>query len=194
MANGSWQGVWSAGQTVPASEMRKGVGDIYDNTLGTVTASLDSLAVIPSGYRQLRVWVQARSDTAATKIGLYLRLNHDSGATNYSWRWDGAGGGSNQANQGDGVAQIECGFIPAATAPGTSFGQTTIDIAYYGGTACWKMTGTKNIFYDAATASGPWQLNGMGIWKSTSAITRVEVLPAAGTLVANSSMTVYAWG
>lgn len=105
--SGSWATGWATGDVVTAAEFAKGVGCIYDTTLGVGAASIDVTGIVGS-YAHLLIVAYVRSDTAASATGLLTRFNGDTGA-NYT-----GAATSTATSVTSGSSTI--GGIPAATA------------------------------------------------------------------------------
>jgi hypothetical protein len=190
--NGSWSGAWDVGDTVPMTEYRKGVGAIFDSTLGSAQASFD-LSSIPSSYGALIIALYARGDTAASATGVNLRFNNDS-AANYDFQT--VAGSAATASSGETFASTSAsiGNMPAATAVGNLFSDVDVVIPHYAGSTnnkvLFSMTARKT-----STTTGTMQVSDISaFWRSNAAINRVTILPAAGNFVAGSRCTIYVAG
>lgn len=191
--SGTWASGWSPGDVLTAAEVKKGVGAIFDSTLGIAAASIDIPSIIAT-YAHLRLWLYARGDTAAAAVNLNMRFNNDSSGA-YQYQWLQAVATTPAA--GENVAPpsfIFCGAIPAASVGGGVFGQTEIDIAHYAGVTNQK---TANIGYGYRTGGSTGQGftgRSSGWWSSGAAINRITLFPATGNFAAGTRATLYAWG
>lgn len=164
---------------------------IEDVNVTVAQATID-FQNIPSSFKHLRIIALMRTDRVAITDGLDLRFNADADA-NYDWVW---GDIRHNAVLGtnDGIADTtaELGFFPAASAPANVFGPLEIMIPHYADTVPYKGVNligghlnaqvTLNIFMNLAHA----------VWRDTSAINRVTLLPVFGTnFVAGCRFTLY---
>lgn len=195
--SGTWASGWVTGDVVTAAEFKKGAGAILDSTAAGAQASWDSNTilggVLPTGYAHLEIVLQARGDTAAATANMYLRFNNDS-AGNYDWQRDYGTASSATAAEGFAAAQIDMGFFPAASATASTAGDCRIWVPNYNGTTFHK-NATSSWGSTGGTGTGTlFSGNNSGKWRSTSAITRIQILPSAGNFAAGTRITVYAYG
>lgn len=191
--SGSWLAGWATNDIVTAAEFRKGMGMIADSTLGAPAGSID-FSALPTSYGALLIEAQLRGDTAATFTNVNLRFNADAGV-NYNYGQISTNGTTVATTEQYGQVSIIPGVIPAATAPTSAGGPLMVLVPNYGGTTFHK--NTLSLVASNNADAGPNQMNmafGQGRWKSTAAITRVTLLPSAGSFVAGSRMTIWAQG
>lgn len=194
MTTGSWAAGWAAGEFVPFSEMNKGMAMIANDLKSSAGANFDFTSIVAT-YGHLRVILYARGDTAATSTAVALRFNNDSGS-NYDAQRGVLTGAAGTWTSAEDIAATSCTFtvVPASTAPADSYGMFSFDIPHYAGTADHKVlsgTGSAKI----GTTTGNFQLRlGSGWWRSTSAINRITLLPAAGNFDAGSRCSIYVYG
>lgn len=162
---------------------------ISDQTLGAAASAI-SFTSIAGSYKSLLLHVAGRSDQASVQA-LCLKFNSDTGA-NYYFRILTQNGGLSQASAGGATSptSLRLGFLTANGAVANVFSMATIWIPFYADTThqkTWEFQthrrdndGTE--FYET----------GSGAWRNAAAITQIDVLPAAGNLVANSRATL--WG
>lgn len=165
----------------PASNM------LYETTLTAAAASI-STGTLSQSYRDLRVEVIARGDTAATSTAMSMRINGDTGA-NYNFeqiRANGAAaGGTSSTGQTSGNIFLN---MPAATGTANVFGSTTIRYVNYTATVGFKTW--SSLGFDLLT-NAP-QVDGYsGWWASQVPITALSFTPAAGNFVAGTTIRVY---
>ena len=163
---------------------------LFDSTLGSAQASIDTGAILPASCAQLHIVLAGRGDTALGSTAILLRFNNDSGA-NYNYQIIAANNTALVANAGAATGFVSPGSVPAASAPASVFGSTEIWVPNYAGTTGYKSYNSISYFETADTAAGQNLNQSGGIWKSTAAITRVALLLAAGNFAAGSRMTVY---
>jgi len=193
MPSASWVNGWLTGDVVTAAEFRKGMGMIADSTLGGSAASIDFTS-LPTSYAHLLLLAQLRGDTAANTTALNVRFNNDSG-TNYRYGQISSTGATVSTTEQYGQTSINPGSLPANTASGSTPSAVMLFVPNYGSTTFHKTC----VGLDMANVAdaGPNQFNmylGAGRWASTSAISRITLLPAAGNFVTGSRVTIYALG
>ncbi len=154
---------------------------IATQTLGSNAAL--TFSSIPATYTDLRL-VLVGFWTTAGPSDLMIRFNSDS-ATNYSQTRLTGNGTAAASARTTSATQIEViESLPSTTIPGL----TTIDLFSYAGST-----------YKTVLATGSPDLNGSGIvsrvvglWRSTSAITSIELKSSNNNLLGtNSTATLY---
>lgn len=191
--SGTWSSGWVAGDVVTAAEFAKGVGAIYDTTLGAAAASIDVTGIIDD-YAHLRLVLYARGDTAALSTTVGLRFNNDS-AGNYDQQYYTMR--TTPANVVTAAhTSIVCAVIPAASGTSGAVGVSEIVIPNYAGATLRKAISWKGWAKETAdgTTSGYGGVVGGGEWRSTAAVTRVTLTPAAGNFLAGTRLTIYGMG
>lgn len=167
-----------------------GMVQLYDNTvIGSVAANWDRSTGL-TGYNHLLLHIQARGDTAATDTPMLLRLNNDS-AGNYDWQHSAASAAAITAAETFAATSVRIGSMPANTGGASLFNAATILIPNYGGAIANKsLTGECSL--KIGTASGNLiRFSTAGFWRSSTAVTRVTILPTAGNLQIGSRLTIY---
>lgn len=172
---------------------------ISDSTLGADAASFD-LTSIPGTYKHLRILLQCRSVKAAvTEENLSIRVNNDSGA-NYDMQQTQVydSGNYNAVTVVGGAVQNlaataidQAGTMPAASSPAGSSAQVTVDIINYAGTTFNKALSIQCAAKLTDSANGMRLWLCAAEWRSTAAITRVTLFPAANNFLAGSRCTLY---
>jgi hypothetical protein len=191
--SGTWASGWATGDVVTAAEFAKGVGSIYDTTLGIASASIDVTPIVGT-YAHLIFELSGRGDAAATNVSVWVRYNNDSGA-NYDSQYVarqrraarpcGVGRRDDRDRRGDpgrdrAVERVRprCG----ATSPATP---ATIG----------QKSGVVAVGAEDANASGGLTSYAYAHWwRSTAAITRITLLPSSGNFVGGTRLTIYAMG
>lgn len=158
---------------------------IATTTLSSAAANI-TFSGISSAYTDLRLVLVARSNNTGTpREDLYIRFNSDTG-TNYSttilYGQDGSAGSFRQTTQSR---------INAYTGlPGTSgqFSLTMVDIFSYAGSTF--KTCLVSVNNDQNTVGG--EVNSqVGLYRSTSAITSITVLPQTNSFDTGTTATLY---
>jgi hypothetical protein len=166
------------------------MAQLYDNVLSGTTASWD-VQNISQAYNHLRIVLYGRGDNAATETTVSLRFNNDS-AANYDWSIAAFTNASTvSANSAASAAQISGVVLPGATAPASSFGSSTFDIPAYAGTVGQKNVQNAGWYKRNTTAADFITSVGGGIWRSTSAINRIQIIGGTGSFIAGSRLTIY---
>jgi hypothetical protein len=188
----TWPSGWATGDIVTAAEYKKGVGAIYDTTLGSAAASID-ITAIAQAYAHLRVVVYARGDTAATNTNILARFNGDTGANYYTQRLQGNGA---TASAIEALAQTSMivGYMPAASASANSFSTSEFVIGHYAQGTNWKTLAGKTAMLQSGGSGNLFAAAIMGGWAAVAAITQITLLPAAGNFATGTRVTVYAMG
>ena len=159
---------------------------IQHQELGSPQSSI-SFTSISSSFTDLMLVLSLRGSLNNPQIGHLLRFNNDSG-TNYRTRaltGNGSSGGSlSQTTE----TYIYTGQAPALTATGSTFGNTSIYIPNYAGST------QKSVIVDATretNATGVYLANMGGIWTSTAAINRIDIVCEVANWETYSSATLY---
>jgi hypothetical protein len=156
---------------------------IATTTLGSAAASI-TFSSIPATYTDLRlVWTVRASSTS---VFPYVTFNNDSG-TNYSWPRLYGDGTSALSQRNNDRAYIGVLWMTAISNATDQFNLLTMDVFSYAGST-FKTTLT--------TASG--DKNGSGtvemaaaLWRSTSAINRLDLTASSSTWAAGTTATLY---
>jgi hypothetical protein len=179
----------ATGELITAAQLNGLPVMIANSTLSGDAANIDFTS-IPSHYAHLMVVCYARGDTAATTTNLLVRFNNDSGG-NYDYQR--VSGVAAAATAGESFAQTSClvAAIPANTADANLFGATTFDVPHYANTANNKDLSSQYA-NKITTTTGNLNVSAVaGFWRSSAAITRITLLPAAGNLRSGSRATLY---
>lgn len=162
---------------------------LYASTLGASAVSFD-ITPISGAYSVLQLYALLRDDAADAFVGSALiRFNNDSGA-NYAYQFMRGFGGSVGAGSND-AATSGIGLMETdASVTANYFGGGRMAIPFYANTTTFKTAFTEG----GALGSGanddvrPTAF----MWKSTAAISRITILPSAGThFVAGSAVVLY---
>lgn len=154
---------------------------LHDETLGSAASSID-IPDIPAGFEDLRVVAELQGSAAGTGVQVYLRINNDSGGTQYSYGqlYIGGSGASSSADH-----MYLCD-VAAAGVGGSEFNVLDFAVNGYAGTS--KQKSLSGLSFQAAAAR-IWMFGGG--WKSTSAVNRLTLYPASGNFVAGSRVRIY---
>lgn len=173
---------WEAYWMVLSEGASSGSVVIHDETLVADQASFD-VTSIPATYSHLKVVALLRGATAATTVGIRLRMNNDSG-NNYDAGGLYASAGTALAYVDNATSSINVGDASADSAAAGWGTSLVMQIPYYADTSFFKgvLSQIRLVSYIEKTA---------GAWKSTSAIDRLTLFPASGDWKAGSRITVY---
>lgn len=163
---------------------------IAETILGAPAATV-TFAAIPGTYRNLGLFIYARTDNAAISDSIEMRCNADAG-NNYAWSSERftTGGDAHAGAVLGAVASAQIARADAATGRANSFGGTLVYFWRYASTTTLKqMRSDGGGMHNWAAQVGGQHLAG---WDSTAAITSITLLPTAGAnFVAGSIFTLY---
>lgn len=151
---------------------------IEDKQLGSDTASFDFTS-IPSGYKHLKLMVSARSTRSTgltTTDKVMLKFNNDTGS-NYVARVQWSGGNEEQ-NTAGGVYHLS--YIDGSGSPSNWYSNFELTVFDYANTTTYKTWQSRGMQAATTGASQFYVFDGMGIYLSTSAISRITLTPNAG--------------
>lgn len=152
--------------------------------------SLVSFTSIPATYTSLLVLFQCRTDQVTSFSATSLRFNNDSGA-NYDYGEIAQSGTTLVTGQ---VAAANASVF--AVCPGTGVGvgipaSGSLWVPNYAGTTFDKVFTAQNYFPNG-TDGRCYTIN--GIWKSTSAINRVDLIPSGTNFLTGTFFALYGAG
>jgi hypothetical protein len=192
MPTGTWPLGWATGDIETAAEFKKGIGCISDTTLGGSAANVDITSIVAT-YAHLLIVSYARGDTAAANTALNVRFNNDT-AANYDFQRLTGGAATVSAFEAFAQTSIISCFIPANTAGANLFNASLVFIPHYAGSANNKVAlSLASVKLGTTTGSLATYLHG-GFWRSSAAINRITLLPAAGNFVAGTRVSLYGMG
>ena len=160
---------------------------IATTTVGSGGSATISFSSIPATYKHLQLRCLARTDRAATEDQLRITLNSDTGSTysDHNISGDGASATSSAATSG---TYMFLGRSAAASASASMFGVTVIDILDYADTNKYKTV--RSLSGVDLNGSGKVSLLS-GSWRSTSAVTSIEVTIIGSSIVQYSHFALY---
>jgi hypothetical protein len=189
---GTWASGWATNDLVSAAEFKKGMGAIYDTTLGVAAASIDVSGIV-SSYAHLLVVIQDRSDAAVANTTRLIRFNNDSGA-NYDGQVGQFSAATPSASESFGATSGFAGDMPAATATASVFAGTSILIPNYAGTTANKSAMMLGVFKQGiVTLSIQLKMTAI-FWRSSAAINQITITPGSGNFIAGTRVTIYGMG
>jgi hypothetical protein len=176
-----------------ASSYLAAVGDyesIATATVGAGGSSSVSFTSIPSTYSHLQIRGIARNTSAGTASDyILLKINSDTGS-NYAFHWLYGTGSAAGAAASINRSNLPIGTCWETSALANSFSTVVCDILDYKDTNKFKTTRSLG---GGDTNGGSYQeVNFMsGLWRSTSAITQIDVSSSDGNLAQYSSFALY---
>lgn len=153
---------------------------IATTTLSSAAANI-SFTSISASYTDIRVVLVGSHETTATT--LRMQVNSDTG-TNYSYTELIGDGATASSSRGTSSSRINCGN---ANFNNTQPSLITVDWFSYAGST------NKTCLVTASqdrNGSGS-VLRTVGLWRSTSAITSVQLFPATGNFATGTTATLY---
>jgi hypothetical protein len=172
-------GLLTGGVVAPLTDYES----IQTVTLGS-SASTISFTSIPGTYKHLQIRAFARY-TTGTETGVKMRINSDTGS-NYAYHeLYGTGTGAGAAN---GINQTAISDVIYINSTASVYGAAVVDILDYADTNKFKTIRSLN----GADVNGGGYITFMsGLWRSTSAITNIEMYVAANAMAQYSSFALY---
>jgi len=153
---------------------------ISTQTLGSAVATV-TFSTIPATYTDL-VLVYEAGNSGNIYDGTFARFNSDTGS-NYSWTYLLGNGSSAISGRESSVTRTGAG------ASGASRGMSIIQLMNYANTTTYKTILTRRSVVDAAGNSMGAEV---GLWRSTAAISSVELTVQSGTnFDVGSTFTLY---
>jgi hypothetical protein len=161
-------------------------------TVSAAGVSSISFTSIPATYKNLQIRALTRTDRATYPFEeMRMTFNSDT-ATNYSYHNLDADGSTVYGNSGATQSYIQ--MDQAGTTTGTFFGGLVIDIIDYESTSKYKTIKALAGAMSNATYGGYIGIVSLnsGNWRSTSAITSINIKPAFSTIfTGDSSFALY---
>lgn len=151
-------------------------------TLSSAASSI-TFSSIPGTYTDLRIVLVAISDAGGAGQAILMRFNSDS-ATNYSTTRLSGNGTTASSGRWSDISSIYCSISGLSTTIPTL---QNIDVFSYAGTTYKTVLLSNN---EDKNGSG-YVENRVGLWRSTSAITTVLVLPNSGNFASGTTATLY---
>lgn len=148
---------------------------VIDHQTLTATGAL-TFDAIPSTYTHLELVLSGRAAFAAVSVLAAARFNSDSGA-NYDVEYHQALATIASAAIATGLTLAYMGYMPANTAAAGNAGSSRMLIPNYANTTLHKAWDSHGGTAEAGTGQ---TIRANGRWKSTAAITRIDIVDASG--------------
>jgi hypothetical protein len=130
-----------------------------------------------------------RASPAAEAQNPQMTFNNDSGS-NYDTQIVVSSTTSPTLVEAIATTFMRLGSVPAANAPANVFGTTIIDIPFYGSAQHKTQHHFQQLKISTSTPANFTDM-GTGLWRSTSAITRVTIALNSGNFVTGSRCILY---
>lgn len=172
--------------STPSAAAGGAVSLIETQTPTGTTVTFSSLG----SYTHLMILYSGRGDTSATSANIQLTFNNDSSSI-YDREASEFQGTTVGATEAIAAAFGVIGQISAATAASGNAGGGKIMVFDYRGTTFHKVAVSEEL-HKLANSSGNVRLRQFGVsWRSTSAITSIELTLSAGNYVTGSVFSLY---
>jgi len=168
----------------PAPAMVK-FADVVLGSAGTF-----DIQSIPATAIHLMMRLVVRGDTAAVNVATYLRFNNDSSAQYFALYLQNNATTPTAGEDTAAIANGLLGVVSAASAVASYHGDITVNIGDYTAAKTKNWTSLAHSLWAAGTGSHTIRFVG-GVWASAAAINRIQVIPAAGSFIAGSRLTLY---
>lgn len=163
---------------------------LITETVTAASATNVSFTSIPATYRDLIVRVRGRLTTSAVSEVLRMRFNGDSGA-NYNTHATQLVNVTPGGFVNVGLTYAYIGSLSAATATASYADTCEALIGDYRGTTFHKSGLMRSSYMTSAAASAMKSETGGFWWRSASAITQIDVFPAANAFVDGTVVSLY---
>jgi hypothetical protein len=154
-------------------------------TVGSGGAAEMDFTSIPGNYTDLIIKICGRSSRSGANIDeVYLRFNSNTGSFSNKYLQ----GNGSAVNSGAGSYALWTGYVPAATATGSTFSNSEIYIPNYAG------SNSKSLNVDTAqedNATAAYITMHANLWNVTYHIINFRVYTLIGSFVQHSTATLY---
>ena len=162
---------------------------VYDQTLAVAAASFDTTGTSLSGFRNLLLCGDFRTETGSNTRAAIMQFNGDTGA-NYDVSYIQVNNTTVTGTLTQGGASIPTGLVIPSDATANYFGSMQCLIVDYANTTRFKdvqfiATAVHN------TAAQVFTRTGGGVWKNTAAITRVVLGEGVVNYAVGSRLMIY---
>ena len=151
---------------------------IATTTLGSAQQTI-TFSSIAGTYTDLVIAIASGSTATGTEF--QMRFNSDTGS-NYSRTSLGGNGTSALSSRATNATKIQ---IESSTGMGTGQTTTLINVMNYANTSTYKTALLR------ASDAGKYAYAVVGLWRSTSAITSIDIINETSTFTAGSTFTLY---
>ena len=156
-------------------------------TVGSGGASSVTFSSIPNTYTDLVVKASIRTTSSSQGTALYYRYNGDSGS-NYSFLYLN-GNGSSPASGSNGTTSVNYpGIVDTNGDTSNTFASLDIYIPNYA-SSNYKSSSADNVSENNGTTA--YATLSANLWKNTTAITSITLLPSSDNLAQYSTFYLY---
>lgn len=157
--------------------------------LGAGAATV-TFTAIPATFSNLLLLIDARGDQAANTINANIQFNNDSGA-NYDLQY--ILGNAATPSAAELLAQVSLNIcsVPAANAGANLSSSAQILIPNYARTTFQKTLMSQWNRKIGTATTNLLSVYLVGFWRSTAAISEIDILASAGNFIANSLFELY---
>jgi hypothetical protein len=163
---------------------------LITETVTSGSATNVQFAAIAGTYRDLEIRVRGRGTKAATLVDIRLRFNGDTGA-NYDVESQQANNTTNANFANAAATSAYVGNIAAASATANVADCIVIYVADYRGTTFQKAGNYIATLKTGTAAANLFNEVGSIWWRSTAAITQVDIFPSGNAFVDGTVVSLY---
>ena len=161
-------------------------------TVGAGGSASASFTSIPATYTHLQLRWIGRASQANTGLGVYMRINNNTGS-NYARHWLRGNGSAASAATSASTTEISLGGVPGSSSPSGMFGAGIIDILDYTNTNKYKTIRSMQGTNQNTTADDNMFFVSGFMFANTNAVTQIDVIADSGGVgfVEYSSFALY---
>lgn len=163
---------------------------LITETVTSGSAANVSFTSIPSTYRDLEIRVRGRGSKSAGNAIVRVRFNGDTGS-NYDFAKLDSFGGTPSGGNGAATTSADFGYVSGATAPTNASSSVELIVFDYKGTTFQKSAVSRGTIVQGTTTGNIFVTSGVVNWRSTSAITQVDVFPDSGNFIDGTVVSLY---
>jgi hypothetical protein len=168
---------------------------IGDQLLSGTQATFDTNTIlsgnIPSTYTHLSFELYARLTSAFTNDVVRMQLNGDTAGNYDEAHEQGSASGGLIASGAHADIAATIGNFPGSAAPASRFGTSSLRMPNYKETTGMKAWTASNALIRGTLDADIFAIFFSGLWRSTSAVTRIVLTPASGSFAAGSRFSLY---
>jgi hypothetical protein len=154
---------------------------------GVSAITLPGAGTFPSGYRDLEITIDARSDQAATSTAIGFAFNGDTGSNYEVNRLSGGNSAASSAGIADtNPATFGLVVVPGASATSGFPGTWTVRVPSFARTSFHKAARAEGQYFTSAAVSAFTTELRQQTWKSTAALTTLLLTLAGGNFASGS--------
>ena len=149
-----------------------------------------SFTSIPGSYTDLLLTFTVRCDNAANQ-NIAVEVNNDS-AAHYDWQLlQAVDTATPVASEGVAATYFLAGLAPGTGVTAGAATSARLWIPNYAQTTFWKQFLCETFLPNSVGSGGFYNYSFKGEWRSTPAISRIDILPATGNFIAGSIATLW---